>query len=193
MATPHDLRRPGRRARCRPFPLQVEAIESRLLLTTFIVTSTGDGGPGTLRQAILDANAAAAPNDTIDFNIGSGGVRTIAPLSPLPAITAPVTIDGTSQPGYNPSKPTPLIELSGQNITNPTAIGLKVSAGNSTIEGLVVNRFPSSQVQLDTHGGDVLRGNYLGTDPTGTLALGDPVNGNTVELRADVHQSPTEE
>src|SRR4051812_36525628 len=92
-------RRPARGARRKPFPLHVEAIERRLPPATFVVTSTGDSGPGTLRQAILDANAAAAPNDTIDFTIGPGGVQTIAPLSPLPAITAPVTIDGTSQPG----------------------------------------------------------------------------------------------
>lgn len=34
--------------------------------TVFVVSNTGDSGPGTLRQAILDANAAAGPH-TINF------------------------------------------------------------------------------------------------------------------------------
>jgi streptogramin lyase len=38
------------------------------LLSTFTVTSTGDSGAGTLRQAITDANANPGP-DTINFDI----------------------------------------------------------------------------------------------------------------------------
>ena len=48
--------------------------------------------------------------NTIDFDIPGQGVQLIAPISPLPAITKPVLIDGFSQPGY---AGTPLIELSG--------------------------------------------------------------------------------
>ena len=66
----------------------------------FPVTSTADSGPGSLRQAILDSNTATGGTNTIDFAIPGRGVQTIAPLSPLPAITNPVLIDGTSQPGY---------------------------------------------------------------------------------------------
>ena len=76
-----------RRARRRLFPLQFEAMESRLLLATFVVTSTADSGPGTLRQAILDVDADSTPGDTIDFSIGSGGLQIISPLSALPEIT----------------------------------------------------------------------------------------------------------
>jgi len=47
----------------------------------------------------------------ISFAIPGTGVQTIAPASPLPAITNPVVIDGTTQPGY---AGTPLIALSGQ-------------------------------------------------------------------------------
>src|SRR5262249_40351951 len=39
-------------------PLLLEALEDRLALSTFVVTSTADAGPGSLRQAILSANAA---------------------------------------------------------------------------------------------------------------------------------------
>ncbi|MBV8312287.1 MAG: hypothetical protein JO344_18045, partial [Planctomycetaceae bacterium] len=91
-------------------------MEDRTLLASFLVINTVDRGPGSLRQAILDSNAATGQANTIDFSIGSGGVQTIAPVSPLPALTSPVTIDGTSQPGYDPNNPAPMIELSGQNI-----------------------------------------------------------------------------
>ena len=64
----------------------------------------GDSGPGSLRQAILDSNAADRATNTIDFDISGSGVQTIAPLSSLPAITNPVLIDGFSQPG-TPARP----------------------------------------------------------------------------------------
>ena len=106
------------RGRRKPVQLCFEAMESRLMLaTTFLVTNTDNSGSGSLRQAILDADAAAATEPaTIDFQISSGGLQTISPLSPLPAITAPVIIDGTSQPGFDPNHPTPMIELTGSNI-----------------------------------------------------------------------------
>lgn len=62
------------------------------------MTSNGDSGAGTLRQAILDANSIAGP-DLITFNIAVGSPFIIQPLSALPAITDPVVIDGYSQPG----------------------------------------------------------------------------------------------
>jgi hypothetical protein len=36
---------------------RLEVMEDRTLLSTFVVSNTGDSGPGSLRQAILDANA----------------------------------------------------------------------------------------------------------------------------------------
>src|SRR5207253_11412721 len=73
--------------------------------TTFIVNSTADPGTGvcddvecTLREAIAAANAHAG-TDTIVFNIPGTGPHTIRPISSLPSITSPVTIDGYTQPG----------------------------------------------------------------------------------------------
>src|SRR5262245_14272617 len=65
---------------------------------TYTVTSIADSGAGTLRQAILDANANPGA-DTIAFNITGSGVHTITPTSTLPDITGAVTIDGYTQPG----------------------------------------------------------------------------------------------
>ena len=47
---------------------------------TFVVNSVADSGVGTLRQAILDANAAAG-TDTITFAIAGAGLHTISPAS----------------------------------------------------------------------------------------------------------------
>ncbi len=148
----------------------------------FTVTTTADSGPGSLRQAILDANNANAGTDTIDFDItaagdaaggGTGynattGVATIQPLSALPAITAPIFLDGTSQPGYND---TPLIVLSGVN-AGSNAVGLDVAGGNSTVKGLVVNQFSSDGIDLTSIGSNVIEGDYIGTDATGSSAAG---------------------
>jgi hypothetical protein len=67
---------------------------------TFTVTNTLDSGPGSLRQAILDANATPGA-DAINFNIpgAADSVRTITLLTELPNITEAVTIDGYTQPG----------------------------------------------------------------------------------------------
>src|SRR6187399_2127950 len=69
---------------------------------TYTVTSTADSGAGTLRQAILDANANSGA-DTIEFNIAGSGVHTITPATALPVITSPVTIDGYTQAGSSPN------------------------------------------------------------------------------------------
>ena len=62
---------------------------SGAMAATFTVTNTDDTGAGSLRQAILDANATPGV-DTIAFNIPGAGVQTISPASQLPtAPTAP--------------------------------------------------------------------------------------------------------
>jgi titin len=128
---------------------------------------TNDSGAGSLRQAILDANADHGP-DTIAFAIGGGGVQTIRPTSPLPTITAAVTIDGTTQPGY---AGTPLIVLNGDNARVSGNNGLTITGGNSVVKGLVVNGFFNAGILMCGGGGNVIAGNYIGTDVSGTSAV----------------------
>ena len=56
------------------------------------------------------------------------------------------------------------------------ANGLHISAGGSTVRGLVINRFkglnPGLGIVLNQNGGNHIEGNFIGTDPGGTLALG---------------------
>ena len=157
----HRPRTPGRRRFCR---LQLELLEGRWLPSTFLVTNTDDAGPGSFRQAILDANSNAGPNK-IAFDIGGGGVQTIQPRSALPTVTRPVVIDGTSQPGFAGS---PLIELDGSRAGQ--AYGLTINAGDSTVRGLVINCFVDAGIALQERGGDLIAGNYIGTDVTGAQA-----------------------
>src|SRR5437588_7312138 len=103
------LRRSGRlRAPSQSAGRAVERMEQRVLLSTYGVTSTADSGPGSLRQAILDANAHPG-EDAIAFAIDSG-VQTISAAGAFPAISDPVVIDGTTQPGYAGK---PLVQVTG--------------------------------------------------------------------------------
>jgi hypothetical protein len=128
---------------------------------TFTVTNTNDSGTGSLRQAILDANATTG-FDTINFNIGSG-VQTITPLSPLPTVTDPASLDATTQPGYSGA---PIIELNGVNAGFDSA-GIRISAGGSLVQGFVINRF-TNQIVLETAGGNTVAGNYISISVSGT-------------------------
>ncbi len=146
--------------------------------TTYVVNNRNDHGPGSLRQAIDDANVNAGA-DSIHFNIPGDGPHTIRPASQLPEITDAVVIDGYTQPGALPATPTNpatlMIELDG-SLTGGND-GLMISAGSSTVRGLVVNRFgnyPTAEagIYLDGNGGNIIEGNYIGTDVTGTVYLG---------------------
>ncbi len=143
---------------------------------TFTVTTTADSGLGSLREAIIDANALAGA-DTIAFNIPGSGPHTIQPLSALPVITDPVVIEGYTQPGSSPNTLAQgddavlKIELDGSN-AGPGACGLTVTAGGSTVRGLVVNRFGSHGVLLTDVGANIVAGNFIGTDVSGTVAAG---------------------
>jgi hypothetical protein len=143
-------------------------MEDRTLLSAFLVTTTGDSGPGSLRQAILDSNAATGGTNTINFQIPGPGVQVIAPTSPLPAITRAVLIDGLSQPGY---AGTPLIELDGSQAG--TADGLTITGPDVTVRGFDIGGFgQGAGIHITGAGatGDWVYGDFLGTDPTGTQA-----------------------
>ncbi len=153
-----------------------DAFIARVNISLLVVNNASDIDDGTcsptncsLREAINAANAAPDAT-TIAFNIPGAGVHTIQPNVMYPAITSPVIIDGTTQPGYSGA---PLIELDGSLI--PAAIpanGLWIQGGNSTVKGLIINRFTFGGITLENGGNNTIIDNYIGIDNTGTQARG---------------------
>jgi parallel beta-helix repeat protein len=148
----------------------------------FTVTNVNDSGPGSFRQAILDADAAGG-SPTINFNLPGGGVQTLAPLSPLPDVTCAVSINGYSQPGSSANtlasgdNAVILIRLDGVNLTNglPVALSFTDGAGGSSLRGLVVVRFATG-IQINELSNVSLAGNWVGMDVDG-VARGMTFNG----------------
>jgi len=125
----------------------------------FTVTTTNDSGPGSLRQAILDANATPGP-DSIDFNIASGP-QTILPSSALPIITGTVLIDGTTQPGHSNA---PIIRIDGFSAGGAPA-GLQLQAVGCSLVGLAISSFASGAgILIEGGGRHLIAGNYIGPD-----------------------------
>ena len=163
------------------------ATTTALQALTYTVTNTNDTlTAGTLRQAITDANAHAnspvGTPDRIHFSIPGNGPHTISPGSALPTITDPVVIDGYTQ-GDSTSGTTADDALENTNATgglntvlkielNGTSAGasngLLITAGSSTVRGLAINRFGAAGIDLETAGGNVIEGCFVGTNITGT-------------------------
>src|SRR5262249_17853110 len=121
-----------------------------------------------------------ADPDTISFNIPGSGVHTITPHGALPPITDPVTIDGYTQAGASPNTSAAnapnnavlLVQLSGADAHFGDS-GLTISTNDSTVQGLIINRFTGAGISI-TDGGqrNHIAGNFIGTDATGTTAAG---------------------
>ena len=153
----------------------------------------------TLREAITNANAnadttsgdctAGSGTDTINFS----GNLVISLSSGLPDITDPVIIDGT---GF-------VITLDGSATTGATdGLVITGAGGGSTVKGLIIMDFARNGVFISTsvgntigynvlsnnafHGvlitgaastGNVVKGNFIGTDAGGTVDQGNSKNG----------------
>ena len=51
------------------------------------------------------------------------------------------------------------------------ADGFDISAGNCVIKGLVINRFQQTGLVLEGHGGNLVEGNYIGTNAAGSASV----------------------
>jgi hypothetical protein len=152
----------------------------------YSVRSNGDGGDAntadgicadsagncTLRAAIEQANALPGLQ-TVEFGLAANDPpSTIRPASALPTISDPIVIDGTSQPLYG------VVELDGSLAASGS--GLRISAGNSVVRGLVINRFPAHGIVLVTGGNNTIQGNKIGTSLDGLNDLGNAAHGITI-------------
>ncbi len=150
---------------------------------SIMVTNTKDDGLGSLRDAMVFANQHLE-DAIIQFNIPStdsgfeavgdfGKAFIIRPITPLPTIDNPnssITIDGWSQTNFggdsNPFGPE--IVLDGANGVD---VGLVVNPDYNLIRGLNIHSFVDKGIVIAGHGNQVA-GNYIGTDPTGSLDRG---------------------
>ncbi len=159
------------------------------LAAAWLVTNTNDSGPGSLRQALLDANARLGP-DRIEFSIPGAGPKTITPITLLPEIKDPLVLDGYTQPGARPNTlevgddAVLSIQLRHAGISNLTG-RLSISTSNSVIRGLAL---PGGLFQsppgipgigaVDLRGGrsNRVEGCFIGLEPDGTVTSGEPLH-----------------
>jgi uncharacterized repeat protein (TIGR01451 family) len=156
------------------------------------VTSAADAGSGTLREAIQQANLTAEL-DTIRFNITPEGSKTISLQSALPSISNPLEIDGSTQPGFNPSNPRPMIALDGSSAGGSSSglvfqatAGAGASGTGSTVRGLAIGNFGGDGIVLQGNG-HLIQGNYIGLDLAGSLQRGN--GGVGIELESSSRNS----
>jgi hypothetical protein len=157
---------PGRKARGRFRPM-LEAFEDRCLPSLFTVSNLHNGGAGSLRSAILQANATAGA-DTIQFTPGLSG--TIGLTSGQLIITHNLTIVGPT---------TGVLAVSGNHISRVFATdgGPTVTISNLTITNGNAGRGASAGAGggIESDGALTLR-NVIMTDNTCGADGGGAVN-----------------
>ncbi len=89
-------------------------------------------------------------------------------------MTDSVIIDGTTQPELSDR---PVIKLDGSNVSLDN---LYISAGNSTFRRLTINRFGVDAIRSINNGGNIIEGNFIVTDVTGTQDFGNRYSGFSV-------------
>ncbi|HUA37569.1 MAG TPA: M12 family metallopeptidase [Candidatus Sulfopaludibacter sp.] len=143
---------------------------------TNVVTTTADGGFGSLRAAIYYANDH--PGTTIKFNIPntdpgySNGVYAIYLIGEPPPLVSPNTIiDGTTQPGYAGQ---PVIVLDGSEVSPEAGAlsGAHLYGTNCTVRALAFDNFNYSGLQLfaPDAASNSVQGCYIGLKSDGATA-----------------------
>jgi len=146
---------------------------------TYTVINTNDAGAGSLRQAILDANANVGA-DLIDFNIPGPGPHTITPLTVLPILTDDATtIDGYTQTGASLNNIPKIgldtiiqIRLDCVNLVNLFERCIELQSSNNIIRGLAILNTAGGNIGLYVESGDdnKIQGNFIGIDVDGNTA-----------------------
>lgn len=163
----------------------------------FLVTNTNDSGPGSLYQAITDANNTPGA-DSIVFNIPGAGVHKIdVGHNPLPEVADSLVIDGYSQPGAKPNtvavgnNAVILIQIDGTGatelVTGIDVLGDSQKSPNAfVIRGLSLTGFDapdltpgvtsgprgSSAISVVAADSAVISGNFIGLAPDGKTGQG---------------------
>ncbi|MGB0134810.1 choice-of-anchor Q domain-containing protein [Dokdonella sp.] len=144
------------------------------------VTDPNDSGPGTLRQAIITANAS--PNaQIITFNIPGSCPQSIFLQSPLPSLTDDglLLINGQTQPGSSANtlvdgnNATICIQLRKSSQVGSLSHAIKVPAGSDTfliLRGIGFGGFGNA-IELADGDGHLIQGNRFG-EPLPSNSIG---------------------
>lgn len=161
---------------------------SRLAATDFTVVNTNTSGPGSLYQAITDANKTVGA-DRVLFNIPGAGVQTInVGQNPLPTVVESLVIDGYTQPGAKVNSLSVgdnaviLIQIDGGGGGSAPGLlfnsGSGIASSNYTVRGLCLTGFFGT-TNGSTYGTAitagvvdslVVTGNFIGILPDGETA-----------------------
>ncbi len=181
---------------------------------TFTVSNTNDAGAGSLRQAIIDANAWSGSNPQIVFNITSAATNTeagwswwtITLNSSLPSITKagtqvlgftqsqnqgivdtdPVGTGGTV--GVDqipfPKFQRPTISINANDKTAP----ISVNAASVILEGFAIFNSTENTVYIQGNSGNtVIRKLFVGVLPTGNRPVADADRNNRMGIQVDAN------
>jgi hypothetical protein len=143
--------------------------------TTFTVINTNDSGAGSLRQAILDANAGGAGPHTVAFDIPGAGVHTITLSTSLPEVnisSGGLAVDGTTQPGYAGS---PLVAIT---CTDTGVIVFQFAGSGGAVKGLAIGNCGDA-IASTASGSLTVQACHLGVDAAGTTAT---PNGQAISI-----------
>lgn len=113
--------------------------------TTLTVVNSNDSGAGSLRQAILSANASPGAQ-TVQFNIAGSCPRIILLDTPLPDVVDDLVIDGYTQPGAAPNT-----AANGSDAQLCIVVGASAAAG-TLAQALQVPNAASSGTSLGVKG-----------------------------------------
>ncbi|WP_338416332.1 cadherin domain-containing protein, partial [uncultured Sphaerotilus sp.] len=152
-----------------------------------LIANRGTDGRISLREAITAANNTAnavGGTDRIVFDIADplvGGAHTITlsydgpdPATrpdALPTVIEAVVIDATTDTDWAAAGGSPVVVIDG-SAAAASADGLSITAGNSTVRGLVIRNFGHFGLYLATGGGNTIEGNFIGTNTAGSAAAG---------------------
>jgi hypothetical protein len=177
----------------------VEQLEDRLALAGYTVTLATDNNPGgggqkdnsdptgqsgDVRYAIT--KAIATPGNSVLFVIPGSGFHSISLKAALPTIASnSITIDGTTQPGYVNN---PIIELDGSSAG--ASEGLDITAGGTTVMGLIIINFQKDGIVLEGSGGDTVGTCFIGMDATGTATGSNGADGIKVNTTNNIIGGP---
>jgi uncharacterized repeat protein (TIGR01451 family) len=171
------------------------ANNTQMLITTvtpsFTVTNVNNGGPGSLRQVIMNVNslAASARPATVLFKIPGPGPLVIRLQSALPSIKHPAVIDAISPATSMLAAPLAIdgsLLAAGATPQSQADVPglLDVAATGVTIRGLTIQGYDGFGIKLDANSGsDKILGDTIVTNPGGNVVpLASGAGGSAIVL-----------